>query len=254
MHCRHTVAQVLALRQEGLGARRIAKRTNLPVETVTDWLAGRVPRHSQPGVTGADGPPCDLCGQGPHEYAQLQRPYVYLLGLYLGDGSISSHPRNVFRLRITLDCAYPGIIASASSAMREVRKGVVSVHPRKAQNCVDVSAYWKSWPCLLPQHGPGKKQDREIRLEQWQLRLVHRWPEELLRGLIHSDGHRFMNTGRGNWICPRYGFSQVSDDIREIFCDACTLMGLRWTRAKHTIYVSRKADVVLLDGFIGPKR
>src|SRR5437763_458323 len=27
-----------------------------------------------------------------------------------------------------------------------------------------------------------------------------------------------MNTGRGNWICPRYAFYQVSTDIQEIFC------------------------------------
>ena len=76
----------------------------------------------------------------------------------------------------------------------------------------------------------------------------------LLRGLIHSDGCRFINTGRA-WRCPRYTFSNVSDDIRRIFCDACDLMGLRWTASgERTIYVSRKADVALLDEFVGPKR
>jgi hypothetical protein len=89
----------------------------------------------------------------------------------------------------------------------------------------------------------------------WQQKLVERWPAAFLRGLIHSDGCRFTNTGRNNWVCPRYGFSQKSDDIREIFCDACDRLGVRWTRAgAYTIYVSRKADVAKLDTFIGPKR
>ena len=43
--------------------------------------------------------------------------YVYLLGLYLGDGSIASHPRGVFRLRISLDRAYPVIMAECQAAM-----------------------------------------------------------------------------------------------------------------------------------------
>ncbi|PZS14554.1 MAG: hypothetical protein DLM64_01470, partial [Solirubrobacterales bacterium] len=36
------------------------------------------------------------------------------------------------------------------------------------------------------------------------LKLVERWPEQLVRGLIESDGCRFQNTGRGNWSWPRY--------------------------------------------------
>lgn len=139
--------------------------------------------------------------------------------------------------------------------MRDIRQGRVWVQRRTRERCVDVSSYWKSWPCFFPQHGPGKKQDRRIGLADWQRVLVDRWPQHLLRGLIHSDGHRFISTGSRNWRCPRYGFDQVSDDIRAIFCHACDRMGLHWTKAgKQTIYVSRKADVARLDTFIGPKR
>jgi len=39
-----------------------------------------------------------------------------------------------------------------------------------------------------------------------------------------------------------------------IFCEACDLMGLHWTTSgEKTIYVSRKADVAVLDRFVGPK-
>ena len=120
-------------------------------------------------------------------------------------------------------------------------------------NYVQVSSYSKSWTCLFPQHGPGKKHLRRIELADWQRPLVEKDPQLLLRGLIHSDGCRFMNTGRG-WAYPRYSFTNLSEGIRRIFTDTCDLLGLRWTRAgDRTIYVSRKADVDRMDTFIGPK-
>jgi hypothetical protein len=79
------------------------------------------------------------------------------------------------------------------------------------------------------------------------------FPGLLLRGLIHSDGCRSINTGRGGWRHPRYSFKNVSADILGIFCAACDRLGLRWTTAPYTVYVSRKADVERLDGFVGPK-
>lgn len=118
---------------------------------------------------------------------------------------------------------------------------------------VELGSYSKSWPCLFPQHGPGKKHERTIELVDWQLTLVRRWPGLLLRGLIHSDGCRFINTGRGGWRWPRYVFSNVSEDILAIFCFGCELLGLHYTVAPRTVYVSRKADVAILDSHIGPK-
>jgi hypothetical protein len=136
-----------------------------------------------------------------------------------------------------------------------------AVVPRSRVNMVDnrtwfeLYSYSKSWPCLFPQHGPGKKHDRRIVLTSWQLARVSQRPDLLLRGLLHSDGCRFTNTGRGGWSHPRYAFANVSPDIRAIFCAACELLGLRWTASGNkTIYVSRKDDVALLDLLVGPKR
>jgi hypothetical protein len=253
VHPRAAVREVLALQSEGFGRRRIARRTGLPLSTVRDWLVGRVPTHSR-GDAAAAGV-CDRCGCDAHRFDQLPRAYVYLLGLYLGDGCISEHRRQVFRLRVVLDLKYPGIIHSAAAAMGEVRRGAVAIQNRTNQNCVEVASYWKQWPCYLPQHDSGKKHDRLISLTQWQRQLVDRWPDRLIRGLIHSDGCRFLNTGRGNWCWPRYEFSNRSADIRAIFCYGCDQLGVHWTRAgAYRIYVSRKADVAKLDTFIGPKR
>ena len=52
----------------------------------------------------------------------------------------------------------------------------------------------------------------------------------------------------------RYFFTQVSDDIRTIFTDACDQLGIGWRQPKwNTISIARRADVELLDEFIGPK-
>jgi hypothetical protein len=39
--------------------------------------------------------------------------YAYLLGVYLGDGYVTTEQNGVHRLRITLDDVYPGICAGA---------------------------------------------------------------------------------------------------------------------------------------------
>ena len=186
-----------------------------------------------------------------HQFGLLPSTYAYLLGLYLGDGCISPGRRQVYRLRVSLDARYPGIIDECAHAIHAIaprnRVGRLS-----HDTWIVVYSYSKCWPCFFPQHGPGMKHQRRIELLDWQRTLVRRDPELLLRGLIHSDGCRFTNTGT-NWICPRYAFSNASDDIRRIFCDACDLLGVRYTFAPRTVYVSRKTDVEVLDRFIGPK-
>ena len=181
----------------------------------------------------------------------MPRSYPYLLGIYLGDGCISPYARGVFCLRISLDAAYPQIIKEAAAAMG-------SSMPRNRVGRVDygtwveLTSYSRAWPCLFPQHGPGKKHERPIVLEGWQWELVERSPELLVRGLIHSDGCRFQNTGR-RWSNPRYVFSNTSEDILGIFERACSLLQLHTTRSTRAVYVSRKADVARMDEFVGPK-
>ena len=247
-HPAGTVARTLELAAEGRNASEVARLLGIPRATVRDWMQGRVPRRSLLATAG-----CGRCG-GVHDFGGLPPAYVHLLGLYLGDGCLSAHRREVFKLRISLDARYPEIVEECEEAIRAVR-------PRSSVNRVDrrtwfeVYSYSKSWPCLFPQHGPGKKHERPIILSPWQWRLVWDRPDRLLRGLLHSDGCRFQNTGRCSWSHPRYAFTNASPHIRSIFCTACDLIGLRWTASgKRTIYVSRKDDVALLDLLVGPKR
>ena len=53
---------------------------------------------------------------------------------------------------------------------------------------------------------------------------------------------------------PRYQFSNVSEDIKRIFCDACDALGVEWKRMNaKNISVARRASVARLDRGVGPK-
>jgi hypothetical protein len=172
--------------------------------------------------------------------------------LYLGDGYIS-RCRSVWRLRVTLDKKYPGIIESCCDAIDKIMLGQhATVFPRKT-GCVDVSLFSKHWPCLFPQHGPGRKHHRRIALEPWQQTLVDQEPEEFVCGLIHSDGCRVVANDRGV-RSVRYHFSNRSEDIICLFTAALDSLDIHWRRStKYIVSIYRKADTARMDEFIGPK-
>jgi hypothetical protein len=49
-----------------------------------------------------------------------------------------------------------------------------------------VVSYWKHWPWLFPQHGPGPKHQRRIDLADWQREIVAEHPDPFVRGLFAS--------------------------------------------------------------------
>lgn len=121
----------------------------------------------------------------------LPKPeYSYLLGLYLGDGTITRHARGVYRLTITNDARYPGVSAECAAAMQAVMPQNRVLLQQRRCRAVDISCYSKRWTLLFPQHGPGPKHKRKIELAKWQKEIVDRYPWELIRGLVHSDGCR----------------------------------------------------------------
>ena len=186
----------------------------------------------------------------------LDAAYVYLLGMYLGDGVVSRHPRNVWRLRIFQDSRYVELIAACKSAM----ESVIGRQARAAPliGCHEISAYWKHWPCVFPQVGPGEKHKRTIELAAWQTELVMTFPRAFIKGLIESDGCRiinFANAGGKRYEYPRYFFSNRSVDIQGLFRWACDLVGIEYRQdGPWQISVAKRASVALLDEFIGPKR
>ena len=185
--------------------------------------------------------------------------YVYLLGLYLGDGALP--PANP-QLRITLGSEYPGIIVACAEAMERISPNKVSIRKQNVGECFQVYSGWKRWPLLFPQCGPGRKHTRSILLAPWQWELVRHHREQFVRGLIHSDGCRTVNrfktklpSGRvAEYEYVRYFFSNLSADIRGLFCTVCEELGIRWTQSNHrNISVSHRDSVAKLEEIVGPK-
>lgn len=229
----------------------IAELTGIPRRTISDWRRGKnqiLPRSES----------AHRCIQE-HDYSGLPfAPYAYLLGLYLGDGCLSSAARGVWQIRITLDSVYPEIIKECRSALEAIFPDKnAHLGPRRNSRCVDVSMWSKHWPCLIPQHGRGPKHLRRIALEPWQGQIVQKSHKPFLRGLIHSDGTRIVATERkGNYVrrAPRYAFSNKSQDILSLFCGSCDALGIDWTHpSPWQIAIYRKRSVALLDEFIGQK-
>jgi hypothetical protein len=248
------VFEALELLSRGLTPAEVEWRTGIPRSTIRNWRDGRCRRLE------ASGNACPACRQmclplpiDRHE------AYSYLLGQYLGDGGIYEHPRQVYRLVIFGDARYTEIANDVAIAMSTVAPHIGVNHQRRGpeRTVLTTYSYSRSWPCLFPQHGRGPKHERVIELVSWQAEITRAHPEALLRGLIHSDGCRALNTirhGKKVYAYPRYQFSNRSADIRAIFCEHLDLLDIPWRRMNPwTISVARREAVARLDEFIGPK-
>lgn len=238
------VRRVIQLKSEGFTGRDICRQTGVPVNTIRLWRNHGLSGHAKRVLEGRD--VCPTCGDDPHYFTSLPPDaYAYLLAMYLGDGCLGHSGRTSWALRIVLDQAYPGIIESCCDAIEEIRGGH-RPNPRpdyRGTRCVRIEITWRRWPCLFPQHGPGRKHRRKIELAYWQQTIVDRAPQAFLRGLIQTDGWRGVNRvhvkGK-NYEYPRYQLSNRSDDIRKLFTDTCDKLGIEWRpRTRYHVSVAK---------------
>jgi hypothetical protein len=255
----HPVSVILEaaeLLDPGLPRNAVADQLGVPRATLRSWSRGRWPRRAAAAISGQ--PLCPRCLKPAHEFASLPAgASAQLLGLYLGDGRLARLGSG-YQLRITMDSRYPRIVHEAADVVRVVAPDrAVGIYPVVGERFVNVTAHGPSWPCLLPQHAPGKKHQRSIELEPWQQALVEAETGRFLRGLIHSDGWRGNNRVRvkgREYAYPRYQFSSRSDDIRQLFTDGCDRLGIAWRPwGRWHVSVARRDAVARLDEFVGPK-
>jgi hypothetical protein len=207
----------MTLMEAGCGDSEIERLTGIPSGTVSAWRHGRgLDYHRR------------LAAAKPSWRPNEPRAYSYLLGVYLGDGCITVLPSGAASLVVTLDSGYPGIVGEVERAMHCFLPGTpVSRYLRMAGSLTALQICHPALPYVFPQHGRGRKHTRPIRLTAWQRALTETHPEHLIRGLIHS---------------------------RQIFCDHCDLLGIRWTQSNsRNISVSHRKSVACLDDFVGPK-
>ncbi|MFE1789247.1 helix-turn-helix domain-containing protein [Streptomyces sp. NPDC059525] len=244
--------QAVLLLRRGIPNRDVAERFGIPRGTVGWWRHEDRKRRGESYVQPSDCPKCTGCPLD-------RRAYAYLLGLYLGDGHIISKPKQ-HHLSVFCDAAHSGLIDAVEQAMRHVMP-LPHISRRARGGCVEVKSYTQHWVCLFPQHGPGKKHERQIALEEWQQEIVDAHPWEFIRGLIHSDGCRTINWTVRNgkrYEYPRYFFTNKSDDIRRLCTDTLAKVGVQWTVLARgsdpfNVSIARKESVALMDAHVGPK-
>ncbi|MYW02133.1 helix-turn-helix domain-containing protein [Streptomyces sp. SID3343] len=253
MHDPDLRRQAINLLQAGLSNADVARALRVPPGTVGYWR--HVDRSRRGALPGRPPTPCFRC----RDLACDRQAYSYLLGLYLGDGHIVAHPR-AYSLTISCANAWPGLMRACADTITRVLPGSDSNFvPR--QGCTDVKRYSQHWPCLFPQHGPGRKHERSIVLAPWQNEIVRAEPWALVRGLIHSDGCRNVNWTtrmvageRKRYEYPRYLFANESADIMRILTTTLDQLGVEWKFARpNLLSVARRASVALMDQHVGPK-
>ena len=136
------VEQVLALHQGRHTSAQISRSTGIPRSTIGEWISPAF-RPRQRELRG-----CFRC-----THNAVGSDYVYLLGLYLGDGCISCTRNEVWRLRIFQDARYVGLIAECRLAMSVISPTRVSL--MNQMGCVEITSFWKHWTHVFPQHGPA---------------------------------------------------------------------------------------------------
>ncbi len=246
---------VFRLNGSGQTQAAIARATGVPRSTVREWIADGEVQLSDRIRKRLGGKACK--GHCVPERDLNEPAYGYLLGQYLGDGCISEMPRT-FRLRISCCNDYPCIMNECERAIVCVRPGG-AVGRVKCAGCTEVGSYWSHWPCFLPHGVGGVKHRRSIHLLDWQQRIaIDTYPQQFLRGLIHSGGWRGTNRVRGangnSYTYPRYMFFNRSDDIKRLFVEACSRLGVEARRMNTVaISVAKRESVAILDDFIGPK-
>ncbi|MFI9105151.1 transcriptional regulator [Streptomyces fildesensis] len=245
----------LSLLDAGHSLNAVSKRTGISRSAIRDWRMRVEPLRRTTE--------CVRCATPPTVPRQASA-YAYLLGLYLGDGCLSAQPRGVFALRIACADSWPGLIESCEAVIRAIHPDNAVCRVPKA-GCTMVTSTSKHWPCLFPQHAPGKKHERRIALEPWQQEIVDAHPWAFIRGLIHSDGCRITNwTTRivggepKRYEYPRYFFTNKSEDILGLYGAALDAVGVEWKvtrRGKdpYNVSVARRDSVALMDLHVGPK-
>lgn len=248
-----TRKRALTLVAQGRSLNSVSKETGISRAAIRSWQK-RVEPLPRMQTT-----PCPAA-ERPRDPAA----YSYLLGLYLGDGCISPGPKTGYYLRIACADAWPGLIEACAAAVEAINPSK-RAYRVQAVGYTSVVGYSSHWPCLFPQHGPGKKHERHITLEPWQQAIVDAHPWEFIRGLIHSDGCRITNWTtrlvggeRKRYEYPRYFFTNKSDDIRQLYTDTLDKLDVEWTYCTRkgvpfNVSVARKASVALLDAHVGPK-
>lgn len=189
-----------------------------------------------------------------------EQAYAAVLGYYLGDGCVSRLAR-CYSFRVSCDARYLGIITDVEQMIGRVRPDRRTFRVR-GPGVVVVQSNWMHWPCMFSQHGPGRKHERQLGMQDWQWAIVEQHPAAFLRGLFHSDGCRVKNWAtqivageKKRYDYPRWQFTNESAEIMAWCREALDLLDIPWRQSsRRVLSVSKRDAVSRLDDLIGLKR
>lgn len=253
MYDKNVFNQTLKLYNEGYNLSQISRELNINRTTIRFWINGKykIDRNSVDNFI-------------PKNYIienNLQEIYSYILGLYLGDGYINKQGRT-YKIRFFLDAKYQALNEYVKAKLSKLfpRNKVNVVKTKKLnsdQNSMEVIYCHNNYMLLLfPQHGPNKKHQRKISLEDWQLEILD--PKSFLTGLFHSDGSYYFNN---NSHTHQYCFSNYSKEIIELFRNCLSHFSIEHylsktqvnDNMKYQVFITRKKSVENLNSIIGTK-
>lgn len=237
--------KVLDLHNKGFSKSQISRDTDIPRGTISEWIIN---------------PPKFITGDKRKgglnikeiilKNDEFKKRYSYILGLYLGDGYINKCKRT-YRLRISLDKKYDSLNSYVKDVLGKLFPDN-SIHDVDYGNYLDIGLYSKQMVELFPQHGAGKKHERKIELLKWQESVVDH--QELLKGLVHSDGCYSYHSG-DKVKHHIYTFTNMSEDIHRIFVSCCNKLGIvsRYNKKNGVTGVYSRKEVSKLHELIGDK-
>jgi hypothetical protein len=148
VHPRYEVDRALLLVGDGLNDSQVSRATGISRTTIAGWRRDGPPGRRDAAARSS----CPRC-----EERRLDAvAYAFLLGIYLGDGSIARHPR-AYKLRVVQDARYPNSIEEIRRAMGTVRHCELDrIRTVQHVGCVEVYTYWRHWPCFSPNTVRGR--------------------------------------------------------------------------------------------------
>lgn len=212
---------------ERASLRQIARELGVHYSTISYWVKNNFTSGSRNDVKNFSDI-LDICKNcAPH--------YVYILGCYLGDGCINKLQRTQ-KLRIFSGSAHPSIIDDQIRSLNILfNQNKVNSIKHTSSNMYTIIVHNNSLDQYFPQHGQGKKHDRNILLTDWQTELVEEHTDCFIKGLIDTDGCLFNASNRikkdgSKTDLPSYQFTNKSMDIINLYTSSLDRLGIHYTK------------------------
>lgn len=260
-----TIQKIHRLRDEGVSKRQVSRQLSIDYGTVRKWW-DKDARVAQ----SAEATDLKSVKYGFESHPGYQSTYAYVLGLYLGDGyiNIQNQKYQVYKLRIAQESRFADLIAEHITALETLfPRNTVGTFNHTHAKCCDIYVHSKELNQWFPQHGVGAKHTRPIILETWQQKIIQLFPESFIRGLMQTDGSRYIHR-QGRYEYVKYNFTNVSKDVVDLLCAACDNLNIPWTihsrpnttpngdkslYMKYTVTFNRRDAVTQLESIVGPK-